>query len=282
MTTGRRPLVAILLVTAPVFVGIGYSVLAAAGVVGAGATGWSISRIVSVLSERAVWSGLGWSLWVAAASTALATAGAVVIAVCFRGASRGDRIARSLAILPLPIPHLVAAAGAVLLLGQSGYLARFGTALGLLSKPDAMPALIYDRLGVGLIVALAWKEIPFLVLVAGAVLAARGSALEEVGRTLGASPAAIFRRVTWPILWRGLLPAIVAVFAFAAGTYEATALLAPSDPLALSLLTYERYSDAALARHADAFVLVLLGTGVSVLAVAGHEWARSRWERLGA
>jgi len=101
-----------------------------------------------------------------------------------------------------------------------------------------------------------------------------------VARTLGARPAAVFRRVTWPLLWRGLLPAVVAVFVFVASTYEATAVLAPSDPLALPLLTLERYTDADLSRRGDAFVLVLLGMAVSLLAVAAHEWARSRWDRF--
>ncbi len=280
MTTSRRGLLAALLLAAPVLVGLGYAVLAAFGVIGFGATGWSAARITSVLSERAVWAGLGWSLWVAAASTAIATGAAVIVAVTFRGALHGDRIARALALLPLPIPHLVAGAGAVLLLGQSGYLARLGIAIGLLPGPGAMPPLTYDQAGVGLVFALAWKEFPFLVLVAGSVLSTRGSALEEVGHSLGAGAAAVFHRITWPILWRGMLPAIIAVFIFAAGTFEATALLAPSDPRALPLLTYERYADAEVARHADAFVLVLLGMVVSLVAVAGHEWARSRWERL--
>jgi ABC-type Fe3+ transport system permease subunit len=72
---------------------------------------------------------------------------------------------------------------------------------------------------------------------------------------------------------------VVAAFVFVASTYEATAVLAPSDPLALPLLTLERYTDADLSRRGDAFVLVLLGMTVSLLAVAAHEWARSRWDR---
>jgi molybdate transport system permease protein len=103
--------------------------------------------------------------------------------------------------------------------------------------------------------------------------------LEEAARTLGANPAAVFRRVTLPLLWRGLLPATVAVFVFVAGAYEAAAVLAPSDPLALPLLTLERYTDANLSRRSDAFVLVLVGMAVSLLAVVAHEWARNRWER---
>jgi len=277
----RRGLLAALIVSLPVLVGVGYSVLASLGLTGPGANGLASARL-AVLREPVVWTGLAWSLWVAAASTGIAASGAVLVAALFRGGARSDRTARLLALLPLPIPHLAAAVAGLLLLGQSGLLARLLFALGLLSSPGEMPALVYDRAGLGLILTLAWKEFSFLALVAFSVVATRGERLEEVARTLGAKPVAVFRRVTWPLLWRGLLPAVVAVFVFVASTYEATAVLAPSDPLALPLLTLERYTDADLSRRGDAFVLVLLGMAVSLLAVAAHEWARSRWDRFEA
>lgn len=275
----RRGLLAALAVALPVMVGVGYSVLASLGLAGPGASGLGPERLTVVLSERSVWAGLGWSLWIAAASTLVAAAGAALVAALFRGTRRSDRTARLLAVLPLPMPHLAAAVAALLLLSQSGLLARLLAALGVLSAPSQMPALVYDRAGIGLVLTLAWKEFSFLALVAFSVVATRGERLEEVARTLGAQPIEVFRRVTWPLLWRGLLPAVVAVFVFVAGTYEATAVLAPSDPLALPLLTLERYTDADLARRGDAFVLVLLGMAVSLLAVVLHEWARSSWDR---
>ena len=276
----RRGLTAALVVAFPVLSGLAYSLVASLGLAGPGAAGFQTVRLVRVLGERAVWAGLGWSLWVAGAATILATIAAVTVAVQFRTGTRADGIAHLFALIPLPIPHLVAAVVGLQVLGQSGYLSRLGAAFGLLHGPAEMPALVYDPWGIGLILTLAWKEFPFLALVAFSVLATRGAALEEVARSLGASPRAVLRRVTWPLLWRGLMPAVVAVFVFVAGTYEATAVLAPSNPLALPLLTLERYTDADLARRGDAFVLVLVGMAVSVLAVLAHEWTRSRWERL--
>ncbi len=54
------------------------------------------------------------------------------------------------------------------------------------------------------------------------------------------------------------------------------ALLAPSDPLALPLLIEERYTDPALGRRADAYVLVLVAIALSALLVTLHEWLRAR------
>jgi putative spermidine/putrescine transport system permease protein len=273
-----RGLAAAALVALPVLVGLGYSAAVAFDVAGIGAAGWSSGRIARVLGESTVWRSVSWTALTAAAATLVAAAAAVVVAVSFRSTDPGARLARALAVAPLPIPHLVAAAGGVLILGQSGLLARLAAAAGLIGTPAEMPALIYDPRGVGLVLTLAWKEFPFLALVAFSLLAGRGQSLEEAARTLGAGSGETFRRVTWPVLWRGLLPATVAVFAFAAGSYETAVLLAPSDPLPLSVLTLERYHDPSLAARGDAFVLVLLALVVAGIAVALHEWARSRAE----
>lgn len=279
MSPHTRGLVAALLVAAPVVVGAVYTLLAALGVVGLdGGGGVSGARITAVLSERTVWEGLGWSVWVAAASTSLATAAATVLALFLRGDTASERTARALAVLPLPVPHMVAAVCALLVLGQSGLLSRAGHALGLLSSPAQMPALVYDPAGVGLILALAWKEVPFLALVAFSLVAGRGALLEETARGLGAGRRDVLLRVTLPLLWRGMLPAVVAVFTFAAGSYETAALLAPSDPLALPLLTMERYTSASLRERPDAFVLALLALALAAVAVALHEGLRARWE----
>ena len=279
--TARWGLGAAALIAFPVLVGIGYSGLAAFGMAGPGAAGAGWTRVVEVLGARAVWRGVGWSLWVGLTATLLATSAAVVVAAVYRGSRALDRLGRGLALVPLPVPHLVAALLGLQVLGQSGYLARVGYHAGWVPEPAAMPALTQDPAGIGLILVLAWKEFPFLALMAIAVLASRGAGLEEAARTLGAGRADAFRRVTWPILWRGLLPAVVAVFIFVVGTYEATALLAPADPLALPLLTFERTVDPDLARRGEAYVLILVGVGISLLAVVAHEWARGLVDRLG-
>jgi putative spermidine/putrescine transport system permease protein len=268
---------AALVLAAPVVVGMVYAVSAALGLAGAGATGdASLERVAAVVTDPVVWSGTLWILWVAAASTALSAAIAIAVAVAFRGAGRLDALGRALAILPLPVPHLVAAVGGLLVLGQSGLLARFAFHLGLVEGPAGMPALVYDPAGIGLVLALTWKEVPFLTLVAVSVLATRGNALERTARGLGAGRRDVFRRVTWPVLWRGMMPAAVAVFTFVAGSYEAAVILAPSDPLALPVLTWERFVDAGLSQRADAYVLALLGFGIALTAVGVHEWVRAR------
>ena len=267
-------------VAAPALVGVAYAALAALGLAGAGARGFTLERLTRVLSAPATFEGLLWTLWVAAVATTLATIAGGLIAVAFRGTQPLDRAGRTTAVLPLPVPYVVAAVCGVLILGQSGLLARIAYAAGVLERPAQMPALVYDRAGLGFILTMAWKELPFLALVASSVLATRGVALEETARTLGATPRAAFLRVTAPLLWRGMMPAAVAAFTFAAGSYEVAALLAPSDPLALPLQILERSRDPALELRGDAYALALVAFAVAAAAVVVHEVIRRRWSAL--
>lgn len=273
-----RPMLLALVVASPVLIGVLYAALASVGVAGAGASGHvALDRVVDVLSTRSTWRAIGWSLYVSASATLLATLVAAAVAMRFGTIRRTDRAARVLATLPLPVPHLVAAATALMLFAQSGLLARVLFAVGLIDVPADMPALVYDRAGVGLILALTWKEIPFLAVVAFAVRHSEHDALSEAARTLGAQPAQLRRLITWPLLWRGMAPAVIAVFAFALGSYETAVLLAPVDPAPLAVLTMERFADPSLARRGDAYVLALVGLALAAVAVAAHEWARARW-----
>jgi putative spermidine/putrescine transport system permease protein len=163
-------------------------------------------------------------------------------------------------------------------LAQSGLVARVLYAVGIIHAAAGMPAVVLDRLGIGYMATMAWKEVPFLSVVAMSLIATRGPRLEEVARTLGAAPSAILWRVTVPVLWRGLAPAAIAVAIVIAGSFEGAYLLAPSSPLALPLLTYERYRAIDATRRADAYVLVLLGLTLAALAVAILEWVRARWD----
>ncbi len=272
-------LLAATFLASPVLVGIAYSLKASIGMAGPGATGHaSIARLVHVARDPSTWAGLWFTLCTAAAATVLATLAAVTVAVAFRRDGRASQAGRLLAALPMTIPHVVAGALGVWTLSQSGMLSRLAFALGLTARPADMPALVYDRLGIGTVVTMVWKEAAFLSIVASTLLATRGGDAEEAAQTLGASSWQVFRRVTWPLLWRGLAPAIIAVFVFVLGNYEVAALLAPSNPLALPLLVAERAADPDLTRRGDAYVVSLLLLMIAVAAVAVHEWVRARWE----
>jgi putative spermidine/putrescine transport system permease protein len=261
-----------LLALAPV-IGLGWALWAGAG----GADGaFSLTTLGARLARPAPWRSLAWSVSAALAATALATAGAIGVALAFRGTRTADRLARALATLPLPIPPIVVAAAAILVLSQSGLLARLAAAVGWISIPAEMPALLNVSHGAGLVLALAWKELGFLSLLACTLVASLDPELEATARTLGATERAVRRRVLVPMIWRGILPGVIAAFAFVLGSYELPALLGPTHPQPLAVAVIERARDADPAARGDAWAATLLLFGTALLAVGWHEWSRSR------
>lgn len=266
-----------LLLAAPIAVGAIYSLMAATGLAGSGASGLTARPFHAVVTDSQTWRSLAWTLTTAVVATALALSIAGATALWLRARPWWLR----LATLPLAVPHVAAALAVLLLVGQSGWISRLSMAFGLTTAPADFPALVYDPAGLALIITFAWKEYPYLLLTAVAVLSTDTSDLEGIARTLGASPTQTFRRVTWPLLWRGLAPAVLATFAYLIGQYEVPALLAPGDPLAYPLLAYERSVDPMLARRAEAHVLGLVALALVAVLVALHVWWQMRhdWTR---
>lgn len=262
---------AVALIAAPVVAGGLYSIAASLGLVGAGADGLSTIRWSRILSSPTTWQSIGWTIATAAVGTLLAAAVAMFLSVQLKS----SRVGQMIALLPMAVPHVAAALAALLLFAQSGMISRVAFALGFVTQPSDFPALVYDRAGIALIWSFAWKEFPFLMLSALAVLHTAGDTLHDVARTHGANAREVFRRVTWPLLWRGLAPSVIAVFAYLIGQYEMGALLAPSDTLPLAMLTYERAQDPDLARRGEAHVLGLLALALTLALVFVHERVRS-------
>ena len=254
----------------PIAVGVGYLIAGALGVVGNAAPG-GVGR---VFADGAVLRSVMLSLWIALAGTALATCGALGIALLFDGNRVVDRIARRVAVLPLPVPTVAAAVAVLLLLSQGGWLSRVATQMHLIAGPAEFPALVYDPFAIGVIVAVVWKELPFLLLLALSLQSLRGRALTDAARTLGATRWQAVRRVTVPMLLRGMSPSIVAVFVFVLGSLELPMVLAPSAPLALPMLIQERRQALDMASHGEAYVIALLATVLALLAAVVHERLR--------
>jgi putative spermidine/putrescine transport system permease protein len=254
----------------PIVVGVSYLVAGALGLVG-NATSGGVTR---VLADGAVLRSALLSLWIATIGTALATTGALAVALAFGGNNTLDRLARRSAVLPLPVPMVAAAVAVLLLLSQSGWLARVAARVQLISAPADFPALVYDPFAIGVIVAVVWKELPFLLLLAASLLSLRGTALTDAARTLGATRWQTVRRITLPMLLRGMAPSIVAVFVFVLGSLELPLVLAPSSPLALPMLMQERRQALDMDSHGEAYVIALLATVLALLAAVAHEWLR--------
>jgi len=210
---------------------------------------------------------LGLTLWIALASTALSSVLALAGALFLRRLVWGRRWATFAFQLNLPIPHVVGAIAMLLLVGQSGFLARLGHLAGLIATPADFPALIYDPLALGVILEYSWKATTFIGISVLASLLAIGEDYEATARTLGAGAWQRFRRVILPLVSPSLAAAAVLSFAFAFGAFEAPFLLGQRYPSALPVLAYRSYVDVDLNARPEAMAISMIISAITAAAV---------------
>ncbi|MEJ7840630.1 MAG: ABC transporter permease subunit [Rubrobacter sp.] len=266
---GGRLKIALLLAPALVVIGV----LFAGGLVVAfvqslgyvpaiGMTDLTLNAYREILSDEDFFDSLVLTLYVSGVSTGVATVLAVVAALALRRSS--GRVSAVVFQLPITIPHLVAAVGIALVVGQTGLGARLAALLGLVGEPGDFPALLYDEYSVGIILTYVWKEVPFIALVVLASLRGVASELEDVARTLGAGAWQRFWYVVFPVISPSVVAASLLVFAFTFGAFEVPYLLGKSYPTILPVMAYNEYRDIDLSARPTAMainVLIALITG---------------------
>ena len=230
-----------------------------------GLTRITFEHYSATLTDPRFYTALALTFAIAASSTLLATVLAVAAALVLRRSFHGSRVITWIYQLPLPVPHLVAAAGLVMLLTQSGLVARALHLTGFIDQPAAFPPIFYDRSSLGIILVYVWKEAPFIGLVVLAVLKGNALDYEEVASTLGASPWQRFRYVLLPLMMPGILSTSVIVFAFMFGSFEIPLLLGVRYPQVLPVMAYRLYIDPDLTQRPGAMAIGILITGVVLL-----------------
>jgi len=225
---------------------------------------------------REFWASLGFSLWVSIVSTILSAIGALFLATLLnRRPSNFDTFALN---WNLAFPHLVWGVFMLLLLAQSGLLARWAGALGIIQSPADFPVLVRDRYGIGIILTYLGKEIPFLTLLILALLRTQSDGYLLVAQNLGANAWQRFRLVTLPLVRPALVSGSLLVFAYIFGAYEVPALLGVRYPRTLPVLALESFTNPDLRARAEGMAISLIIAFI-VLMIAG--FARAKEELQG-
>lgn len=226
--------------TAPVLGGLGSLCALALGVPVGSLVYWMLRGNSSTLPGTSVLSAVGHTAEFSAAAAAIATALAVpVTALAMRHRNRLTLLIERLAYLPMALPGLVVALGLV------SFSVRYAFAL-------------YQS-SLELILAYAVLFLPLAVVGVRSAMGQASPRLEEVARSLGCRPAAVWLRVTLPLIAPGLGAAFALVFISSATELTATLLLRPTgvDTLATQFWTYTTdFSYGAAAPYAGLMVLI--------------------------
>ena len=133
----------------------------------------------------------------------------------------GSRIVDALVDLPFALPTAVAGIALTAVYAENGWLGAPLAALGI--KVAFTP--------VGVLVALIFIGLPFVVRTVQPVLEDMERELEEAARSLGANRLQIFMRVILPTVMPALLTGFTLAFARAVGEYGSVVFIAGNMPL---------------------------------------------------
>lgn len=182
-------------------------------------------------------SALGYSVYLAAASTLLALAIGILLAwLLLRRSTRWLSIATH---APIVAPHVVGALVILVLLAPTGLVSRAFAALG----GDSFPILVQDHWGLGILALYAWKEAPFVAIVVAAALRNVDARVVLQARNLGAKGWTLLRHAYLPYAWPSIATAGLLVFAFVLGAYEGPLLLGALRPTSAPVLAVNRFTN---------------------------------------
>ncbi len=148
----------------------------------------------------------------------------------------GRRILDALVDLPFALPTAVAGLTLVTLLGPNGWFGRFLAPLGI--------EVAYTPLGI--MVAMFFTSIPFVVRTVQPVLEDISVDVEEAASSLGARPWQVFRLVIWPLIMPAFFAGATMAFARSLGEFGAVVFIAGNLPMKTEvtpLLVYIRLDE---------------------------------------
>lgn len=167
--------------------------------------------------------------------------------------------------IPIIVPHMVSALLIINIFSQSGIISRIFYSLGFIENQEMFISLLYDRNGIGIILAYLWKEIPFVILIVSTIMANIDSSLGEAAINLGASKFKAFFSITLPLCKSTIATSFIIIFAYSFGAYEIPYLLGPTSPKALPVMAYVEYIHPSLLNRPYAMVLNSIMVIISII-----------------
>ncbi|MCP1117861.1 sulfate ABC transporter permease subunit CysT [Robbsia andropogonis] len=180
----------------------------------------------------------------------------------------GKRIIDALVDLPFALPTAVAGISLTAILSNNGWLGQYLSQVGI--------HLAYNPAGI--VVALTFISLPFVVRTVQPVLEDSEAELEEAAASLGATRWQIFSRVILPAISPALLTGFAMAFARAVGEYGSVVFIAGNMPMVseitplLIMVKLEQFDYAGASAVA---VVLMVVSFVLLLAINGLQaWQR--------
>ncbi|MEM7196982.1 MAG: hypothetical protein AAF352_01265 [Pseudomonadota bacterium] len=200
---------------------------------------------------------VGISLFAGLGSTFLAFIAAMIICA---GLFVRDVQARNMKMLPVALaaPHAAIAIGLTFLLAPSGFVFRVIAQIFDHERPLGLP-IMPDAYGVGLLMGLFLKELPFLLIIV--LVTQQNLGLRKhyhLGLSLGYPPISAWFTCIAPQIYPRMRLAVYVVLAYALSVVDMAKILAPNAPSPLAVVVQNWHHDPSLQAEQLAAVGVVM------------------------
>ncbi|MFY8153478.1 MAG: ABC transporter permease [Hyphomicrobiales bacterium] len=174
-------------------------------------------------------------------------------------------------VLPLFVGNAVRAAGWMTAFGSKGALNASLMGMGLIDQPLE---IMYTENAV--LIGIIAVNLPFMVLTLQSVIEGIPRNVEEAAFSLGAGPAAMFRRVLWPLALPGILAGTILTFILAMNAYATPVLLGGPKFQMMGPLVYGQFAQQNNWPFGGAISFILM-TATILLTVAADLIVQRRY-----
>jgi putative thiamine transport system permease protein len=241
-----------------------------------GSDRFNVNGFAQLFAFDGIASMIGLSLLTGLSATLLATLGALSLLAVFFQSRLMQKIQRLFSPL-LVLPHAGVAIALLFILSPSGLVARLFDGLGPTSSSGITNInwfFPYDSYGLAITLALALKELPFILLIALGVLSQPQIARKVKGyyqsaSALGYSSSTIFCKTVLPLLYPQIRLPLLAVLAFATANVEIPLLLGNNYPPTLSVAVVQWFNHVDLSMRFVGSAAAVIQLLVTVFALLG-------------
>jgi putative spermidine/putrescine transport system permease protein len=193
--------------------------------------------------------------------------------VLARMQSRWKNILIMLVVLPLFVGNAVRSAGWMVAFGSKGFINAGLNGLGLSAAPIE---IMYTEMAV--VIGIAAVNLPFMVLTLSSVIEGIDRAVEEAAFSLGATPAAMVKRVLVPLAMPGILAGTILTFILAMNAYATPVLLGGPKFQTMGPLVYNQFAQQNNWPFGAAISFILM-TATLLLTIVANGLVLRRYRR---
>ena len=192
------------------------------------------------------------SIWLTLYAALIATAigcllGVPLAYLLARANFPGKRLVEGLIDIPIVVPHTAAGIALLFVFGRNFVVGKAFDTIGI-QFVDSMA---------GIVIAMLFVSIPFLIDSAKEGFKKVDVRLEKVARSLGASPWQAFFKISLPLAWRSIVAGNIMMWARGISEFGAVLILA-YHPMIAPVLVYERFETYGLDYARPVAVLLIM------------------------